>query len=273
MESLQDICDQIKELADKASMLAGALEEKDKSVERYAQKCHVLAARLSKIRDILVEEYGEEAKNVRTTSLIKRLIEEKNSCQKELSVIAEKVTSANEANGENRDENIAYILSNILNQSTDSQLSDLVRLRTVHGQGELIKRQRQQIESLREENNGLRGQVFAMQAQVTEREVKAKKMADRTESESAQYQDQIRELTEQNARLQSEVEFITLRETLSKEAHGYEVQDLNKRIQELEEQLKNSGKFKLSLALKKFALKIKSIFKGKNAEIDDSERV
>ncbi len=271
-ESLQSICDQIKELADKATMLAGALEEKDGAVEKYARKCQVLATRLSKIRDILVKEYGEDAKNVRTTSLIKRLIEERNSCQKELSSIAEKVKTTNEINGESRDANMSIILANILNQSTNSQLADLARIRTVNGQGEVIRRQKQQIESLRQENLGLRGQVVTMQAQIAERRVKAEQRDASHAGESAQFQAQIRDLNEQNERLKSEVEFVTLREQLSREAHGYEVEDLNKRIQELEDQLKNKGKFKLSVALKNFVIKVKSLFMGKKTHSDDAER-
>ena len=50
------------------------------------------------------------------------------------------------------------------------------------------------------------------------------------------------------------------------------LEDLNKRIQELEDQLKNKGKFKLSVALKNFVIKVKSLFMGKKTHSDDAER-
>lgn len=271
-ESLQNICDQMMALAQKASMLASALENQDEATKKYAEKCHRLAKRLSSIRSMLVEEYGESAKGVRTTTLIKRLIEERNNCQRQLATIAQEVQDENIVSDE-RNANAKTILANILSQSTDKQLSDWASLRTYAGQNALIKRQREQIKSLEGENLSLRGEIMACQAKAAFATVQAQKHDCQQSGQISEYEAQIQDITSQRDTLQNELEFVTTRERLSAEAHEYEVEQLNKRIAELEAQLKNSGRFKLSLAIKNFALKIKSIFTHKTAEVEESERV
>lgn len=263
---IQDVCEQIKGLADKASALAVALDTKNEQAREYSQKCHELSNRLANIRKVLVKEFGEEAKCVWSTTLIKRLIDERNECQAKLEKIMQDVENDKQimANDE-RSANIKKVLEGILRQTPDKQLADLAKLHTIKGQGELIVKQREQIRALQEENLGLKGEITALQMQNSV--VDLKKKEDDFESKN-----DVAWLNFENQELRKTAEYLSRQSieiTKECEATMEELEKLKMLNAELQAQLKKAEKYKISTIIKNFALKVKSVFRGKNSKQDD----
>ena len=283
-QSLQDVCGEIKELADKASELVGALNTKDEQTKIYAKKCKVFSERLTSLRNIVLNEFGEEAKDVKTTTLVKRLIAERNSSRRELEKLAYEIKNSKSVQLSAEidpafGKDIGRMLKDILSQSPQAQFSDWAHLKTIKGQGDTIRRQNEKIDQqnakiddLIKENTVLQGQVATYQIENEKLEnmfLKQKEQAEFDEKfhqqvtgvRKALHAREVNKLREQITGLENEVA-----------SAKSENAELREALAGLEAELKKTMRYKLSTALKNFKLKVKSMFNKSNSDEELGER-
>lgn len=266
---IQNVCDQIKGLADQADNLAQALGEKTEQTRKLSQRCYELRRMYRNVRKLLVKEFGENARDVNSTTLIKRLIAQRNECKAKLDAIINDVQNDEQVLNDERNANIKKILIGILSQTPDKQVADLAKLHTVKGQSETIARQREEIETLQgqkarliDENLGLKGEIAVLQ----------KKSKDADENTVAD-KNAIRGLESDKQALYDTLNFVAERERNAGKSYEEKIAELTKLNEELKAQLKNAEKYRISTILKNFAIKVKSIFRSKqNESCDDIEK-
>lgn len=264
---IRKVCDQIKEFADQADNLAQALGEKTEQTRKLTQRCYELRRMYRNVRELLVKEFGEDARDVNSTTLIKRLIAQRNECKAKLDAIINDVQNDEQVLNDERNANIKKILIGILSQTPDKQVADLAKLHTVKGQSETIVRQREEIETLKgqkarliDENLGLKGEIAVLQKKSKEADESA--VADKNA---------IRGLESDKQALYDTLNFVAEREANAEKSYEEKIAELTKLNEELKAQLKNAEKYKISTILKNFAIKVKSIFRSKQDESCDDD--
>lgn len=251
--SLKNVLDKMDELMKNAYEYADRLEEQKELTLKYSTRCRHLAKQLKQLRALLVDAYGTDAKHKPTQSLIKRVLNEKNEYELKLREIAleiqndENIQKTAEGNPEYA-KKIEDLLQSMINQSEAGQVSDYARLLTIKGQGQAIRH-------LHDENRKIQAENIELQTRLARME---------------------RALEEEKENSERHIEFLVRKSELADEVHGWEIEDLQRIIEDLEGKLKAQESLKFPRNIKKIFNKILSFFKrGKQPESEEepSERI